>query len=114
VADLLRPFVAAVAVGNPLQITTIAQAKVKIDKIDAEALAHLLQCENLPAGRTPRRRIVAERTSTSPSGGRAVPAMAIRLQRHGGARRLSVHLSGLQLHQRRGRAACPSYVYITP
>jgi transposase len=53
VADLLRPFVAAVTVGNPLQIKAIAQAKVKSDKIDAEVLAHLLRCEYLPTVWTP-------------------------------------------------------------
>src|SRR5262249_21057631 len=42
VADILRPFVASVTVGNPLQIRAIAQAKVKTDKIDAEVLANLL------------------------------------------------------------------------
>jgi transposase len=48
VADLLRPFVAAIIVGNPLQIKAIAQAKVKTDKIDAEVLANLLRCDFLP------------------------------------------------------------------
>jgi transposase len=48
VADILRPFVAAVVVGNPLQIRAIAQAKVKTDKIDAQVLAHLLRCDFLP------------------------------------------------------------------
>ena len=49
VAEILRPFVAEVVVGNPLQIKAIAQAKVKTDKIDAEVLAHLLRCDYLPA-----------------------------------------------------------------
>ncbi|QEL16710.1 IS110 family RNA-guided transposase [Limnoglobus roseus] len=53
VADILRPFVAAVTVGNPLQIKAIAQAKVKTDKIDAEVLAHLLRCDYLPTVWTP-------------------------------------------------------------
>ena len=53
VADILRPFVAAVTVGNPLQIKAIAQAKVKTDKIDAEVLANLLRCEYLPTVWTP-------------------------------------------------------------
>lgn len=48
VAEILRPFVAAVVVGNPLQIKAIAQAKVKTDKIDAEVLANLLRCDFLP------------------------------------------------------------------
>lgn len=48
VADILRPFVTAVVVGNPLQIKAIAQAKVKTDKIDAEVLANLLRCDFLP------------------------------------------------------------------
>src|SRR5262249_22495283 len=48
VADILRPFVAAVVVGNPLQIKAIAQAKVKTDTIDAEVLARLLRCDYLP------------------------------------------------------------------
>src|SRR5437868_798085 len=49
VAEILRPFVAAVVVGNPLPIKAIAQAKVKTDKIDAEVLAQLLRCDYLPA-----------------------------------------------------------------
>jgi transposase len=49
VVEILRPFVAEVVVGNPLQIKAIAQAKVKTDKIDAEVLAHLLRCDYLPA-----------------------------------------------------------------
>jgi transposase len=48
VADILRPYVAAIVVGNPLQIKVIAQAKVKTDKIDAEVLANLLRCDFLP------------------------------------------------------------------
>ncbi len=48
VAAILHPFVAAVVVGNPLQIKAIAQAKVKTDKIDAEMLANLLRCDFLP------------------------------------------------------------------
>jgi transposase len=53
VADILRPFVAAVTVGNPLQIKAIAQAKVKTDKIDAQVLANLIRCEYLPTVWTP-------------------------------------------------------------
>jgi len=53
VADILRPFVAAVTVGNPLQIKAIAQTKVKTDKIDAQVLANLIRCEYLPTVWTP-------------------------------------------------------------
>ena len=53
VADLLRPFVASVTVGNPLQIKAIAQAKVKSDKIDAQVLANLIRCDYLPTVWTP-------------------------------------------------------------
>ncbi len=49
VAEILRPFVAEVVVGNPLQTKAIAQAKVKTDRIDAEVLAQLLRCVYLPA-----------------------------------------------------------------
>jgi transposase len=48
VAAILRPFVAAIVVGNPMQTKAIAQAKVKTDKIDAEVLANLLRCDFLP------------------------------------------------------------------
>jgi transposase len=48
VARLLRPFVAEVVASNPLTTKAIAQAKVKTDKIDAEALAQLLRCDYLP------------------------------------------------------------------
>jgi len=49
VADILRPFVAEIVVGNPLKTKAIAEAKVKTDKVDAEVLAHLLRCNYLPA-----------------------------------------------------------------
>jgi transposase len=48
VVEVLRPFVAEVVVGNPLQIKAIAQAKVKTDKIDAQVLAQLPRCDFLP------------------------------------------------------------------
>jgi len=48
VVEILRPFVAEIVVGNPLQIKAIAQAKVKTDKIDAAVFAHLLRCDYLP------------------------------------------------------------------
>ncbi|MFO0806447.1 MAG: IS110 family transposase [Gemmataceae bacterium] len=53
VADILRPHVAAVTVGNPIQIKAIAQAKVKTDKIDAQVLANLIRCDYLPTVWTP-------------------------------------------------------------
>jgi transposase len=49
VVAILRPFVAAVVVSNPLKTRAIAEAKVKTDKIDAEVLAQLLRCDYLPA-----------------------------------------------------------------
>ena len=49
VAAILRPFVAAIVVGNPMQTRAIAQAKVKTDKVDAEILAQLLAADYLPA-----------------------------------------------------------------
>lgn len=49
VADILRPFVAAIVVSNPLKTKAIAEAKVKTDKVDAEVLAQLLRCDYLPA-----------------------------------------------------------------
>jgi transposase len=49
VVAILRPFVAAVVVSNPLKTKAIAEAKVKTDRIDAEVLAQLLRCDYLPA-----------------------------------------------------------------
>ena len=49
VVALLRPFVARIVVANPLRTRAIAEAKVKTDKIGAEALAQLLRCDYLPA-----------------------------------------------------------------
>jgi transposase len=49
VVAILRPFVAAVVVSNPLKTKAIAEAKVKTDKIDAEVLAQLLRCDFLTA-----------------------------------------------------------------
>jgi transposase len=48
VVRVLQPFVAEVAVGNPLKIKHIAEAHVKTDKIDAEVLAQLLRCNYFP------------------------------------------------------------------
>ena len=48
VVALLRPFVARIVVANPLRTRAIAEAKLKTDKIDAEALAQLLRCDYLP------------------------------------------------------------------
>jgi transposase len=48
VVDVLRPFVAAVVVSNPLQTKAIAAAKIKTDKVDAYVLAQLLRCDFLP------------------------------------------------------------------
>jgi transposase len=48
VVDLLKPFVAAVVVSNPLRTKAIAEAKIKTDKVDALVLAQLLRCDFLP------------------------------------------------------------------
>jgi transposase len=48
VVRAIEPFVAEVAVGNPLAIKHIAEAHVKTDKIDAEVLAQLLRCNYFP------------------------------------------------------------------
>jgi len=48
VADIIRPFVAVIVVGNPLKTKAIAEAYVKTDKVDAKVLAHLLRCNYLP------------------------------------------------------------------
>ena len=48
VVDVLRPFVADLAVGNPLKTRAIAEAKVKTDQVDAEVLAQLRRCDYLP------------------------------------------------------------------
>jgi transposase len=48
IVEILRPFVAAIVVGNPLKTKAIAEAKIKTDKIDAEVLAQLLRCDYLP------------------------------------------------------------------
>jgi transposase len=48
IVEILRPFVAAIVVGNPLKTKAIAEAKIKTDKVDAEVLAQLLRCNYLP------------------------------------------------------------------
>jgi hypothetical protein len=48
VVDLLRPFVARIAIANPLRVKAIAKARVKTDKIDAHILAQLLLNDFLP------------------------------------------------------------------
>ena len=49
VANVLRPYVAEIVVGNALKTKAIAEAKVKTDKVDAEVLAQLLRSDYLPA-----------------------------------------------------------------
>lgn len=48
VADILRPFVARVAVANPVAVKAISHAKVKTDRVDAAMLARLLAANMLP------------------------------------------------------------------
>jgi transposase len=48
VVRALEPFVARVAVSNPMATRAIAKAKVKTDKVDAAVLAHLLRLGYLP------------------------------------------------------------------
>src|SRR5262250_3718483 len=48
VAEVLRPFVAEVAISNPLRVRAIAEAKIKTDKVDSRVLAELLRCDYLP------------------------------------------------------------------
>jgi transposase len=48
VVRALEPFVARVAVSNPMATKAIAKAKVKTDKVDAAVLAHLLRLGYLP------------------------------------------------------------------
>src|ERR1700681_4242820 len=43
VVRALEPFVARVAVSNPMATRAIARAKVKTDKVDAAVIAHLLR-----------------------------------------------------------------------
>jgi transposase len=43
VVRVLEPFVARVAVSNPMATKAIAKAKVKTDKVDAAVLSHLLR-----------------------------------------------------------------------
>ena len=49
VVEILRPFVGEMVVGNSLKIKAIAEAKIKIDKVDATVLAQLLRCDFLPS-----------------------------------------------------------------
>jgi transposase len=48
VVAILRPYVTAVVVSNPLKTKAIAEAKIKTDKVDALVLAQLLRCDYLP------------------------------------------------------------------
>jgi transposase len=48
VTEILAPYVARVAVANPLQVHLIAKAKIKTDAIDARVLAKLYAAGFLP------------------------------------------------------------------
>jgi hypothetical protein len=68
IARLLAPLVRRVAIAHPLQVRTIAWAKVKTDQIDAAPLARLHAAQFLPEVWMPtesvelQRRCIAERT----------------------------------------------------
>jgi transposase len=49
VAEILRPHVDEIVVGNPLRTRAIAEAKVKTDKVDSRVLAELLRADYLPS-----------------------------------------------------------------
>jgi transposase len=46
--DLLEPELEAVHLAHPLKVRTIAEARIKTDRIDSRILAHLLRCDLLP------------------------------------------------------------------
>ncbi len=48
IADILRPYVARVAIADPLKVQLISHARVKTDRIDAAVLARLLAAGFLP------------------------------------------------------------------
>jgi transposase len=68
VTEILAPYVARVAVANPLQVHLIGKAKIKTDAIDARVLAKLYAAGFLPevwipdAATLARRRQVTRRT----------------------------------------------------
>jgi len=49
VAEVLRPHVQEIVIGNPLRTRAIAEAKIKTDKVDSRVLAELLRADYLPA-----------------------------------------------------------------
>jgi len=49
VAELLRPHVKEIVIGNPLRTRAIAEAKIKTDKVDSRVLAELLRADYLPS-----------------------------------------------------------------
>src|SRR6516164_8519421 len=49
VAEILRPHVDEIVIGNPLRTRAIAEAKVKTDKVDSRVLAELLRADYLPS-----------------------------------------------------------------
>jgi transposase len=49
VAEVLRPHVQEIVIGNPLRTRAIAEAKIKTDKVDSRVLAELLRADYLPS-----------------------------------------------------------------
>ena len=49
VAEILRPHVEEIVIGNPLRTRAIAEAKIKTDKVDSRVLAELLRADYLPS-----------------------------------------------------------------
>jgi hypothetical protein len=66
IATLLAPIVGRVVVSNPSKTRAIAEAKVKIDKVDARILAQLLAADFLPPVWLPDDRTRALRRQVHP------------------------------------------------
>jgi transposase len=65
IVNVLRPYVARVAIANPLQLRLIAEARVKTDRIDAVVLAQLDASGFLPEVWMPDERTLALRRQIS-------------------------------------------------
>jgi transposase len=67
VTEILAPYVARVAVANPLQVHLIAKAKIKTDAIDARILAKLYAACPRSGSRTRRRWPAGGRSRDGPN-----------------------------------------------
>lgn len=104
VAELLRPFVAEVVIGNPLRVRAIAEAKIKTDKVDSRVLAELLRADYLPPVWQPDRETQRLRRLTHRRSALVSDRTRLKNRLHSILHHCLIPLPNFDLFSRKGRA----------